>query len=99
MPIQSAPLPRSTWTGAYARMTSRRSATRRVRRASAALGLRLGVRFELLEVGANRGAIDRIELGIGLARLARLTELQQRLAEVQQAVRRPLALGVVAVIG
>src|SRR4051794_31251997 len=80
-------------------MTSRRSATRRVRRASAALGLRFGVRFELLEVGANRGAIDRVELGIGLARLARLTELHQRLAEVQQTVGRAFALRVIAVIG
>ena len=66
---------------------------------SAALRLRAAVGFELLEVGADLRAVDRVELVIGLAGLRGLAELRQRLPEIEQAVRRALAAGIAAIIG
>src|SRR5206468_2676543 len=66
---------------------------------SVALRLGFGVRLLLLEVGADLSAIDSIELRIGLARLARLSELHQSLAEIIEAVGRALARFIAAVIG
>src|SRR5690348_1523957 len=68
-------------------------------RSSGAVGLGLGVGFELLEVRSDLGAIDCVELAIGLARLARLPELHQRLAEIIEAVGRAVAARVRAVVG
>src|SRR5205085_9661383 len=64
----------------------------------AALSLGFGVRLEFLEVGPDLGAVHRIELSIGFARLARLPELHQRLAEIKERIRRSLALRVVPIV-
>src|SRR4051812_22393268 len=96
-PPGPARVPRSTWTRTVPSMTS--PGLGPSPSLLAALRLRLGVGDLLLEVRAYTRAIDRLELAIGLARLARLTELHQRLAEVIEAVGCALALRVVAIIG
>ena len=66
---------------------------------SAALRLRLGVVDLLPEVGAHLGAVNGVEFLVSLASLRDLPELRQRLSQIIEAVGRPLALRVVAIIG
>src|SRR5687767_442490 len=66
---------------------------------SAALRLGLGAGQGGLERCADLSAVDVLKFRVGLACLARLAELHQRLAEVEQAVLGALALGVAAIIG
>src|SRR5690349_12523350 len=66
---------------------------------STALRRSFGVGFELLEIRAHLGAIDSVQLRIGFAGLRGLAELRQRLPQIIEAVGRPLAAGIVAVVG
>src|SRR5689334_7393038 len=68
-------------------------------RSSAAVGLRLGVRFKLLEVGPDLRAVNGIEFRVGLARLRRLIELHEGLPEIEQAIRGAVPARVLAIIG
>src|SRR4051794_30520110 len=66
---------------------------------SAALRLGLRVGLELADVRPHLRSVDGVELRIGFARLPRLAELHQRLAEIIEAVLRALATWVAAVVG